>query len=120
MIYILDVCASANNVGKSLCINNSTGLNASIGSLKLGWNTYYKITTLNADKTSAWTAFFTYQPALEEIKFRNIMAIDLTDWYGPGNEPTTVEEFKQTFPNKYYPYSQKRLLNKYMINKLAG
>ena len=53
MIYILDVYASSNNVGKWLCINNTTGLNASIGSLKLGWNTYYKITTLNADKTSA-------------------------------------------------------------------
>ena len=49
---------------------------------------------------------------------KNVMFIDLTDWYGSGNEPTTVEEFKQTFLNKYYPYSKKRLLNKYMINKL--
>jgi hypothetical protein len=46
--------------------------------------------------------------------------IDLTEWYGEGNEPTTIEEFKQTFPNLYYPYSQKRLLNKYMINKLQA
>ena len=46
--------------------------------------------------------------------------IDLTDWYGEGNEPTTIEEFKATFPNKYYPYSKKRLLNKYMINKLIN
>ena len=34
--------------------------------------------------------------------------------------PTTIEEFKATFPNKYYPYSKKRLLNKYMINKLQN
>lgn len=46
--------------------------------------------------------------------------IDLTDWYGAGNEPTTVEEFKATFPNKYYPYSKKTLLNKYMINGLGN
>ena len=51
---------------------------------------------------------------------KNVMLIDLTDWYGAGNEPTTIEEFKQTFPNKYYPYSKKRLLNKYMINKLVN
>lgn len=51
---------------------------------------------------------------------KNFILVDLTDWYGEGNEPTTVEEFKRSFPNKYYPYSQKRLLNKYMINKLVG
>ena len=31
--------------------------------------------------------------------------IDLTEMYGVGNEPTTVEEFKQKFPNDLYPYS---------------
>ena len=46
--------------------------------------------------------------------------INITDWYGAGNEPTTIEEFKATFPNKYYPHSKKRLLNKYMINKLIS
>ena len=48
------------------------------------------------------------------------MLIDLTNWYGEGKEPATIEEFKQTFPNKYYPYSKKRLLNKYIINKLKN
>ncbi len=54
------------------------------------------------------------------ITISNPMLIDLTDWYGEGNEPTTIEEFKATFPNLYYPYSKKRLLNKYMINKLIN
>ena len=31
--------------------------------------------------------------------------LDLTEMYGAGNEPTTVEEFKQKFPNDLYPYS---------------
>ena len=52
------------------------------------------------------------------LQIKEWQFIDLTDWYGSGNEPSTVEEFKQTFPNLYYPYSKKRLLNKYMINKL--
>lgn len=29
---------------------------------------------------------------------------DLTEMYGKGNEPTTVEEFRQKFPNDLYPY----------------
>ena len=31
--------------------------------------------------------------------------IDLTATFGPGNEPTTVEEFNELYPNKYYPYN---------------
>lgn len=30
---------------------------------------------------------------------------DLTEMFGAGNEPTTVDEFKAKFPNDYYPYS---------------
>lgn len=30
---------------------------------------------------------------------------DLTEMYGAGNEPTTVEEFRQKYPNDLYPYS---------------
>ena len=30
---------------------------------------------------------------------------DLTEMYGAGNEPTTVEEFREKFPNDLYPYS---------------
>lgn len=30
---------------------------------------------------------------------------DLTEMYGAGNEPTTVEEFREKFPNELYPYS---------------
>ena len=31
--------------------------------------------------------------------------IDLTEMFGAGNEPTTVEEFREKFPNELYPYS---------------
>ena len=32
---------------------------------------------------------------------------DLTEMYGAGNEPTTVEEFREKFPDELYPYSPK-------------
>lgn len=46
---------------------------------------------------------------------------DLTEMYGIGNEPTTVEQFRQDFPNELYEYSPecwKRLRRlKYIANK---
>ena len=30
---------------------------------------------------------------------------DLTEMYGAGNEPTTIEEFRKDFPDEYYEYS---------------
>lgn len=47
------------------------------------------------------------------------MCIDLTEWYGAGNEPSTIAEFKATFPHKYYQYMKKSLLNRYQINALG-
>ena len=31
--------------------------------------------------------------------------IDLTATFGAGNEPTTVEEFNEIYPDEYYPYN---------------
>lgn len=39
---------------------------------------------------------------------------DLTEMYGAGNEPTTLEEFRQKYPNDLYPYSPQCW---YSINK---
>ena len=90
------------------------------------WNSIGKIFSYGTDKTNV-TAYFGKIGGLsglwandDIIYFKNINIINLTDWYGAGNEPTTVEEFKATFPNKYYPYSKKTLLNKYMINGLGS
>lgn len=42
------------------------------------------------------------------IVFDNVIIkpqiIDLTEMYGAGNEPTTVEEFREKFPNELYDY----------------
>lgn len=41
---------------------------------------------------------------------------DLTEMYGAGNEPTTVEQFRQDFPEEMYPYSPYCMAP---INKIA-
>lgn len=38
---------------------------------------------------------------------------DLTEMYGAGNEPATVAEFRQRFPNELYPYSPQCWLTSY-------
>lgn len=38
---------------------------------------------------------------------------DLTEMFGAGHEPATVAEFRQRFPNEYYPYSPQCWLTSY-------
>lgn len=44
------------------------------------------------------------------FKFR-FQVFDLTQMFGAGNEPTTVEQFKQWFPNDYYEYNAGEIIN---------
>ena len=44
------------------------------------------------------------------VKFQ---LFDLTEMYGAGHEPATVAEFRQRFPNEYYPYSPQCWLTSY-------
>ena len=39
------------------------------------------------------------------------MVFDLTQMFGAGNEPATVEEFKAMFPLDYYEYNAGELLS---------
>ena len=45
------------------------------------------------------------------IDVRNVMCIDLTQMFGSGNEPSTVEEFTELFPLPYYDYNTGELLS---------
>lgn len=56
------------------------------------------------DTTTAWQfAFYAY--GIAELTIHNLQAFDLTEMFGAGNEPTTLEEFRALYPKKYYPYS---------------
>lgn len=45
------------------------------------------------------------------VTFKNWQCFDLTQMFGAGNEPTTVEEFKALFPNDYYDYNAGELVS---------
>lgn len=47
----------------------------------------------------------------DKFMFKNIMAIDLTQMFGAGNEPSTPEEFKALFPEDYYEYNEGTLMS---------
>ena len=40
-----------------------------------------------------------------------VQVFDLTQMFGEGNEPTTVEEFEAMFPNDYYEYNEGTLIS---------
>ncbi len=45
------------------------------------------------------------------IKKGSFQLFDLTQMFGYGNEPSTVEEFEAMFPKDYYPFNTGKLLN---------
>lgn len=65
----------------------------------------FNITTL----TGATPNNIVYKPQL----------YDLTEMYGAGNEPKTVDEFKQKFPNELYDYSPRCWVKAYKTGLIA-
>lgn len=47
----------------------------------------------------------------EMVRFKDLQGIDLTQMFGEGNEPTTVEEFEKLYPNLPTEYNAGSLLN---------
>ena len=72
------------------------------------WGDYANIMTATSTGGSAWyigQGGETSSSAVgDSISIKNMMCIDLTEMFGAGNEPSTVEEFKALFPKDYYPY----------------
>lgn len=46
-----------------------------------------------------------------DVYLKNIQIFDITQMFGEGNEPSTVEEFEAMFPNEYYEYNEGELLS---------
>lgn len=78
-------------------------------------NTLYSYNTIQKQTSDAVGAMFTCW--IEDIqvgdtfKVQNWNVIDLTQMFGTGNEPTTVEEFRALYPDSYYPYNAGELRN---------
>lgn len=70
---------------------------------------------------SAYTGYFQIMLQMRDVILDNFkitpQLFDLTDMYGAGHEPATVAEFREKFPNDYYPYTPYNYLqsNKRMI-----
>lgn len=89
------------------------------------WGTYNSIYTVIYDDYK-YIAIRIYMNSVDAgktidnatVKFQ---LFDLTEMYGAGNEPTTVEQFRQDFPNEMYEYSpvcwKKFSRLKYIANK---
>lgn len=55
------------------------------------------------DTSTAWQfAFYIYGVA--ELTIHNLQCFDLTDIFDAGNEPTTLDEFRELYPDSSYPY----------------
>lgn len=71
------------------------------------WNKVEKIVTVTWDTVGALVLYVNINPNREIgdiANFKNIQLFDLTEMYGAGNEPTTVEQFRQDFPEEMYDY----------------
>jgi len=74
-----------------------------------GWRRYAAIQTARSEKTAYWYLGWARAGAIgvtvgDYFSVKNINYFDLTEMFGAGNEPSTVEEFKALFPNDYYPF----------------
>lgn len=65
---------------------------------------------ITSTETALWGWTARYQTSTNGLRFR-AQAFDLTQMFGAGNEPTTVEEFKALFPNDYYDYNDGELVS---------
>lgn len=53
---------------------------------------------------------FTAGTVFNDVKIK-IQVFNLTQMFGSGNEPSTVEEFEAMFPNDYYPYNKGEIVS---------
>ncbi len=82
IVFTLDALGSAGNREGNICTCNITS-----GPLRRNAYFYVVAGTVISNKV--------YKPQI----------FDLTEMYGAGHEPATVEQFRVNYPNDYYPYS---------------
>lgn len=89
------------NMGANNAITGFTSLRAKV------FNTVSTIVLFDSSATEILFSFNNSNAwdGTETVYITNYMAIDLTQIFGAGNEPTTVEEFTALFPKDYYTYN---------------
>ena len=70
------------------------------------WKRYETIQKLNIQTNEKLynIIYLGYPSNMVTWYLKNVGVLDLTEMFGEGNEPTSVDQFKQMFPLDYYPY----------------
>lgn len=79
---------------------------------------FYQNKNLNVKYISMSVGIFQTATALYNFNVQP-QWFDLTEMYGAGNEPATVEEFKAKFPNDLYDYSPRCWVTSYKTGLIA-
>lgn len=82
-------------------------------------NSYNNGIIFTCEKTTESSVFIdTYEGEELNLVYKPQL-FDLTEMYGAGNEPTTVDEFKAKFPNELYDYSPRCWVKAYKTGLIA-
>ncbi|MCQ2232648.1 MAG: hypothetical protein MJZ30_12450 [Paludibacteraceae bacterium] len=102
---------STNTGGVRFGITNSSGATRTAFSnhnYNIVGNSYLLTPAFSENSNFANTIRIALTEGVNDYSFKNVQVIDLTQMFGEGNEPTTVEEFKALYPNEYYEYVESR------------
>lgn len=84
-------------------VGRNSGVYATVG---VGSYKFYTATvTVTADGTVNDNANSVWGYLAGDCNWDSFNVFDLTRMFGAGNEPTTLDEFTDLFPNDYYPYN---------------
>lgn len=102
-IVILDVAKA--NVGIRLWLKSDYSQDVILGD-KIG------VTKIFVDNNNDTYTIFVPESQVREYDCKcRISCYDLTQMFGEGNEPSSVEEFEALFPEAYYPYNEGELIS---------
>lgn len=95
-----------------LAYNYADGTDKKLASSGI-WNNISGIITSkeDSDKSRKWIFQRNSLSEGDSYIVKNFMLFDLTQMFGAGNEPATVEEFEAMFPANYYPYSEQTIIS---------
>lgn len=109
-----DAWASGRNV--AFCTYDGLWLKGTLTNIDPSNHSWQKLKGLFTSTTDATgNGEFCFRKYYEEtnspVSVKNAMVFDLTQMFGAGNEPSTVEELESMFPLDYYPYSEPTIIS---------
>ena len=75
------------------------------------WQTCSSIGSVNGSGYLSVSVVDRRTSGFDAIDIAYFVVFDLTQMFGAGNEPSTVEEFEAMFPADYYPYSEPTIIS---------